>query len=298
MHEGETAETLLSPSPHARRRTRWYAWIAGGCIGMCFLLVIGCALLGGAITGLIYTFANQKEATATASQTLAISGTPTVDVTNEAGSITVEHGTAEQVKIVYHKRVHDVSQNDAQRALNAMVVTVSQTGNTITVNVRSPSVASMEAFGSQHIVDLTLTVPSTTNLQLQLTAGNMHVSDVSGTLTANVQAGNVDVRNVSLADSSSVRIGAGNATFDGSFLDGSSLDVRVATGNIDVALPPNAAIHIAADTAVGDVTISGWPITSTSAGTGASATGDTAARPTGTLTLHADTGRISVEARG
>jgi hypothetical protein len=298
MHEGNTSETLLSPPPRSHHRARWYAWVAGGCIGLCFLLVIGCALLGGAISGLIYTFANQKEATATATQTLAVSGMPTLDVTNAAGSITVERGTAEQVKVVYSKRAHDVSQRDAQRALDAMIVSISQTGNTITVEVRSPTAASMEAFGSQHSVDLTLDVPAVTSLQLRQMAGNVRVSDVSGTLMVNVQAGNVDLRNVSLAGSSSVRLGAGNVTFDGSLQNGSALEMRVATGNVDVALSPNAAVHITADTALGDVTAAGWPITPTHSGTGASANGDTSAKPTSTLAIHVDTGRISVGMRG
>jgi DUF4097 and DUF4098 domain-containing protein YvlB len=294
MREGSTSDTLLSPPPQSRRRGRWYAWVAGGCIGLCFLLVIACALLGGAITGLIYTFANQKEATSTASQTLAVRGMPTLDVTNGAGSITVERGTAEQVKVLYSKRAHDVSQRDAQRALDAMIVSISQNGNTITVEVRSPNVASMEAFGSQHSVDLTLAVPATTSLQLQQMAGNVRVSDVTGALAVNVQAGNVDLRNVSLGSNSSVRLGAGNATFEGSLQNGSALDIRVATGNVDVALPPDAAVHVTADTAMGDVTAAGWPITTTHSGTGASANGDTAAKPTSTLSIHVDTGRIGV----
>ncbi len=298
MHEGTSAETLLPPSPPSHRRARWYAWIVGGCVGLCVLIVIGCALLGGAITGLIYTFTNQKEATATGSQTLAVSGTSTLDVMNVAGSITVERGNADEVKVVYYKRAHDITQGDAQRALNAMVVTISQAGNTISVSVRSPNTASMEAFGSQHTVDITLTVPSTANLRLRLTAGNVRVRDITGTLTSTVQAGNVDLEGLSLSGSNSVRVGAGNVTFDGSLLVGSALDVRVATGNADMKLPSNSAIHITSDTSVGDVTISGWPITPTHAGTGASATGNTAMTPTSTLTIHCDTGRISVLANG
>ncbi|MGZ3680362.1 MAG: DUF4097 family beta strand repeat-containing protein [Ktedonobacterales bacterium] len=294
MHEGNTSETLLSPPPQSHRRARWYAWVAGGCIGLCFLLVIGCALLGGAISGLIYTFANQKEATATASQTLAVSGMPTLDVTNAAGSITVERGTADQVKVVYSKRAHDVSQRDAQRALDDMIVSISQTGNTITVEVKSPTAANMEAFGSQRSVDLTLDVPSATSFQLRQMAGNVHVSDVRGALMVNVQAGNVDLRNVSLIGNSSVRLGAGNVTFDGSLQNGSALDMRVATGNVDVVLPPDAAVHITADTAMGDVTTAGWPITPTRSGSGDSATGDTSAKPTSILNINIYTGRISV----
>ena len=297
MHEDTSPEPVRPPSPHAPR-ARWYAWMAGGCIGLCILLVIGCALLGGAITGLIYTFANQKEATATASQTLAVSGTPTLDVTNTAGSITVEHGRTGEVNVAYTKRAHDISQSDARRALNAIVVTISQAGNTITVNVTSPNTASMEAFRSQHTVDITLTVPSTSNLQLRLMAGRMDVRDVSGTLTSSVQAGNVNLTGVSFAGSNSVRVGAGNVTFNGALLVGSTLDVRVATGNTDVTLPPNAATHIVAVTSMGDVTISGWPITPTHSGAGASATGDTTLKPASTLTIHADTGRINVLANG
>lgn len=298
MHEGHATEALQPPSLRSHRRTRWYAWVAGGCIGMCFLLVIGCALLSGAITGLIYTFANQKEATATASRTLAVSDMPTLDVTNASGSITVERGNVGQVKIVYYKRAHDVSQRDAQRALDAMAVTIGQTGNTITIDVRSPNVASMEAIGSQHTVDLTLIVPSLASLKLRQMVGSVHVSDVSGELTVNVQAGNVDLRNVSLAGSSSVRIGAGDANFDGSLQDGSALDMHVATGNADVTLPPNAAVHITAATAVGNITVAGWSIGSTHSGTGASAAGDTAAKPASILTIHVDTGQISVGIRG
>lgn len=297
MHEDTSPESVLPPPPHARQ-ARWYAWIAGGCISLCILLVIGCALLGGAITGLIYTFANQKEATATASQTLAVSGTPTLDVTNTAGSITVVPGRAGEVQIAYTKRAHDVSQTDARRAVNAIELTISQAGNAITVIVRSPNTASMEAFRGQHTVDITLTLPAASNLQLRLAAGRVDVRDVTGSLTANVQAGNVNLTGVSLADDNTVRVGAGNVTFDGALLVGSTLDVHVATGNTDVTLPPNAATHIAAVTSMGDVTISGWPITPIHSGTGATATGDTTLKPTSTLTIHTDTGRISVLANG
>lgn len=297
MHEGTSPETARPTSPHAPR-ARWYAWIAGGCIGLCILLVIGCALLGGAITGLIYTFANQKEATATASQTLVVGGTPTLDVTNTAGSITVERGRADEVKVVYTKRAHDISQSDARRALNAIAVTINQAGNTITVNVTSPNTASMEAFRSQHTVDITLTVPSTSNLQLQLMAGHLDVRDVSGTLASSVQAGNINLTGVSFVGNNSVRVGAGNVTVDGALQVGSTLDVRVATGNTDVTLPPNAATHIVAVTSVGNVTIAGWSITPIHSGTGATATGDTTLKPTSTLTIHADTGRINVLANG
>lgn len=294
MHEGDATETAQISSLRSHRRARWYAWLGGGCIGMCFLLVIGCALLSGAITGLIYTFANQKEATATASRILAVSDMPKLDVTNAAGSITVERGNAEQVKVVYYKRAHDVTQRDAQRALEAMVVMIGQTGNTITIDVRSPHVAGMEAFGSQHTVDLVLSVPSLASIQLRQMAGSVRVSDIAGTLTINVQAGNVDLRNVSLASSNNIRVGAGNVTFAGSLQNVTALDVRVATGNVDVTLPANAAVHITAVAAVGNVTVAGWSITSTRSGTGASAAGDTTAKPACILTMHVDNGRINV----
>ena len=298
MHERTSPENTPVSPPRSRQRTRWYAWVVGGCIGMCFLLVIGCALLGGAITGLIYTFSNQKEATTTASQTLTVTSAPTLDVTNASGSIMVERGSADEVKIVYSKHAHDVSQGDAQRALDAITVTVGRTGDRIVVSARSSTQTGIEVFGSRQSVDLTLTVPSTTSLVLRLASGSVRVSGTTGTVVADVQAGDVALEGVSLTRNNSLRVDIGNVTFGGSLLDGSALDVRVGTGNVDMTLPTSAATHIAADTSAGDVTISGWPIAPRHSGAGASAAGDTAMNPTSTLTIHADTGQITVQGGG
>ena len=278
-----------------RRGAPWFVWLMGGCLAVVVIAVLVVALIGGLIGGIIYHVANQPTATQQTSQSFSVSGTPTVIVHDSAGTITVMTGAAGQVTAQVTKHARDTSLSAAQRDLASMQVTLTQSGDTITIQTNySYSYTFMNP--QSRSVDLAITVPPTANITASNAAGTITVQGITGQFNITDAAGTIQLSGVTLNDGSRVTDSAGSIQGDLSLASGATVNIQDNAGSIDLRLPASTATHLDARTDAGNITISGWPISVNHTVASASATGDTAAGASGALTIHDNAGSITLTA--
>jgi hypothetical protein len=276
-----------------RRGRHWLAWVAGGCLLMVGLAVLACALVIGALAGLAIHFANFREAQMTMTRTLAVAGMPRIVVDGQAGDVIVVAGPAGTVTVEATRRARAESADIASHAAQNISVDIQQSGATVTVRARGGGDTGV---GRSSAVDLTITVPARSNVDLHADTGNVSVSDVAGMVSITVGVGDARLAGVTLAGASSVDVGTGDVMLGGRLASGAALRVSVDTGDVDVTLPLAAAVTIDAATGLGEVHVPSWPVPVARDGAGASARGETAPNPNGMLTIRVDTGDIGVSA--
>lgn len=300
--------------PERRRRVSLWIPLAGGCLvalgALVALVIVAVAIAGG------IAFNQDWSAQDTTTRTLSVTGTPNLVIEGTAGDIQVVTGGANQVIVQATKHTRDISHAAAQRDLADVTLMVTQSGNTVTVDARQHG----DCFGfcfARRTVDLMVTVPPTTNTAVTLTAGNLDMDSVAGTFNLHLSAGNAHLRDMQLANGSTVDASAGNieltgVTFTGSdairdsagnvILDGTlaphtALDVVVSAGNVVCTLPASTPAHLDATASLGNVTVGGFPVTVERQAASASASGDLSAQPIDTLTMRVSAGSITLTSR-
>lgn len=311
-----------------RRRISGWVPVVGGCLVAIAAVMVLCAVASGIVFGLARNFG-----TASGAQTrnFAVDGPATITVRTSAANVRVVPGKTDQVTVVLDREVRAIDRTRAQHALDAITLDATQAGNNLTINVNEPSSFGLDSFSRS--VDLTITTPAATSLDATLDAGNLNVRGLSGTLAADLSAGNLTLDDMTITDratlqmragnlhasritgavqatvnfgnvtltqatltqNSTIHSDAGNVTIDGSLRSSTSLEVTDNAGNVRVTLPQQTDAHLNATASAGKITVMGWPgISQNSSGPNASATGDLSANPTGTVTLRVDAGNITL----
>jgi DUF4097 and DUF4098 domain-containing protein YvlB len=283
----------MSDQTPRRRSSPWYVWVVGCCLGSLAVAVVGCALVFGVFSGLLLRLGAVQEAQKTSTQLVDVTGVPRVDIENFAGSVHVEPGVSGQVTVQATKHARDNTQDAAQRDLDSIGVSIQSSSDTITVHSAVQGDANL---GPARSVDLLVTVPAQTDVEVQQGAGDVTMRGITGTLSVLLDAGNLDLASVTLTDQSSAQVRAGNVTFGGSLADGAGLTVQVTTGDVSATLPPAAATHIDAMTSSGRVSVSGWQLSSRRTLTLSQIAGDTAAHPTSMIVVRVGTGNVAITA--
>lgn len=288
--------------PYAERRrgtTPTWVKLLGGCLSaMALLLILLTCAAGGLALAYFGAFGGyDTPATAASTQTFHVTGTPTLHITSPAGNIEVLRGEAATVTVEATKYARARSRVDAQDTLRQIIVGMTQSGNTLNVQVSLPGSTGFGfLIGNRH-VDLTVTVPEQTNLTATLNAGDVQVHDITGTVTIHNDAGNLTLDAVRLVGASTLGDHAGNIEVTGALNAGASLEARTNAGNVRVTLPESTAAHLDARTQAGNVDVdSVWPITVSRHVSSATASGDLQPNPSGHLTLTTDAGNITVAA--
>lgn len=289
--------STVTQRPQEPRRTRWGPWVIGGVLGF---VVVGCMLAAvviAALASVLLSAVTGPEATVTTTRVFAVSGTPSLSITNPAGNVTVQVGGDGQVTAQVMKHAQGRTKAISQANADRMVVDLNQSGSTITVTARFDTTG-FDGGTVRRTVDLLVTVPQNANTRVQLGAGNITVRGVSGEMQLVNGAGNVTAENATFSGSSQLKTGAGNVTANFGLAGGSTMDVNVGAGNATLTLPANTPAHVDASTGVGNLTISGWSVSVAHAGpTAYHATGDLNASPTATLTAHVGTGNLTIRSR-
>jgi hypothetical protein len=258
------------------------------------LVVIACVVLTGIFTGIAIKYSHLQSATDTLSQTLTVTGTPTLDIQDSAGQINIHQGTSNtQILVRATRTAHGTSQQEAQQNLSSVEVSVTPSGNSITIGTTmSKNGSILTGFAT---VDLDITTPAHSNVQATADAGTMQLDGVSGVFDLTVDLGDLEMRNVTCGDGSQLRVNAGEAHLSGGLEKGASLSATVNAGDLRLDLPADTSAHLHASTGAGSITISGWAITPTGSNSGMSANGDLGSNAQGTITLRDDTGDITVD---
>lgn len=280
------------------------------------LVALTVALLVFVFTGRLSFFnldfgARTTESVST-SQTFTVGANPTVNLSDTAGTITFQPGADGQVSVTATKRLTDVVVGDAQADLDAMHITFAMKGTTVTI---TGTIDSTAPTSGARAIDFVVLVPAsatisvtagagnisvsgvTGNQQIAATAGNITLSDNRGVLQIDAKAGNVTLSNVTLAGASSLHVAAGNITGTGAVADGAKLTVTADAGNVQLTLPAATPAHLDASVRVGNLTITGWPVSvATQNLTGRVASGNLNADPTATITVTVTAGNITLTA--
>lgn len=278
----------------ARERHRppsYVRWI-GGCLIVFVVLLVLC---GGGTAVLAALTLGRTPATATFDKTFSVGGVPTLVIHGQLGSVHVNAGSAGQVLLHATKRVRVLTHAQAQSELDAITITTNQTGNVVTIEVNNTFAGGPRLFNTQEI-DLNVTTPANTNLNVVERAGSLDATGLTGTLMAEVNAGSVTLDNMTMADGSLLRVNAGSLSVDGALQSHASLTVNVNAGSLDLTLPKNTSAHLDASASAGSVHVNGWDIAQTHEGANVTASGDLNPNPTGAITIHVSAGSATLNA--
>lgn len=284
----ERVAGVLPDGMRQRPRTpRWIRIVAG--VLATIMGVAICALVAVGVIQLVGIRAGDSS-----TRTLALSArTPHVSIQNDAADLHIATTGENSITVRTERWATAITYDQAQQALARMTTEVRQDGDAVTITVRT---AQLHA-GSQELT-LYVTVPQRTDLAVRTDAGHVHVRDITGNLSLETGAGNLNLDDVSLMGASSLRTGSGDIACRCALADAASVTVNADAGNIDLTLPQvtRATLWVVTDT--GNISIaSAWQIEVIGRTAGASANGELAPHPTGTISVQTKSGDVSVQSR-
>ncbi len=233
-------------------------------------------------------------ATITESHEFSVGERAQLDVRNRAGNVTIAKGPAGQVRVVVTKRARGLLGSASEADLERLHVEVTQVGDTVRLTTERGVDWSLF---KQITVDLDITAPELVELDLRLNAGNMRMSDTRGGVRAEVNAGNLDLVDVTIGGASRLSVNAGNLTLRGTLAEDASLDATVNAGNARFAFPVDAGIAVEARTIAGSIHSGVGQIGVSRHFASASASGTLGASRGAKLRATVDAGNLSFEAR-
>lgn len=231
----------------------------------------------------------------TESHEFTTAGAPTIVSRSAAGNLTITPGRDGQVLVQVTKRVRGGMFGQAdERDLDKVRVDVAKDGDRITVDADTRS---LSLLGKQITIDIDITTPPNSTLDLRLAAGNMTIRGTSGLISAKVDAGNMDFTDVTFADHSALTVNAGNLTVQGSLAAGADLDAHIKAGNVRFTLPRETATYLDARAQAGNIHVPDWFVSITRNFATQAAYGPLGANPAGTLTIRVSAGNITLQGR-
>ena len=298
--------------PPQRGRSPW-AWVG---ISVVILVVI----FGGLATASVL-LTHQVSAT----KTFAVGAQPKLVLTTSSGDVHIVSGAANQISVVAHMQVFLGDNSPIPVQYN-----LSSDGNTLTVNADERDGFTF-GFSFNRGVDLDVTVPSQTALnvrdssgditsqgvtgQMSLTtssgdvttdggsghvslttsSGDIKASNISGEMTLSTSSGDVTADNASASGNSSFQTSSGDITYRGSLAANGNYSFQDSSGDIDLTLPGDATFQVVqASTDSGDIDSDflGVNILHNSSDSGAIASGFVGNAPYAKITLRTSSGDI------
>jgi putative adhesin len=276
----------------SRRGSRWFVWLIGCILGILLLALLACALIGGLVMGIAIKLANEVTASSTTTQTFTVSDIPALDIHNASGNVQVRRGMSGIVTLQITRTARDASQSTAQANLDKIAVHTTQTGDRIAIATDFQDVG---FFASSSTVNLLITVPPSTNIAADVTAGGVQIDSITGQIEITSGAGNVALQDVVLADGSQLHVATGSVTVRGALAVNAAIDITLSTGDVTLQLAANTTSRLDARTNVGAIQVNGWALQPTSInGVGAVVNGTLGAQAAGTIRIRVDTGDITV----
>lgn len=188
-------------------------------------------------------------------QTFEVGAAPKLEIESFAGRVTVRAGEDGTVRVVATKRA-------AGRAhVEQIVVEMEEHDDGVTITVSKPLAVSNAS------VDLEITAPADTELDLQTGAGDVTVDGLAGAAAVDTGAGNVRIDgpgrrkvhtgagNVSVQGAAAevdLSTGAGNLDYDGSPVG--MCQFETGAGNIRLKVPDGLSAEVDLTTGIGEVT--------------------------------------------
>lgn len=159
-----------------------------------------------------------ESATASASETqgVVVTGTPSVTLSNFAGAVTVRDGEADRVVANLTKLSHHPDADQAQADVNGINMSISQANNDVDIRIEGPREGDSLSLGA--MAEVELLVPPGSEVALTLGSGAIEVVEPSGDIQVELGEGNVTFRMP--ADASfTVDIAGGEAKLESDFAE-------------------------------------------------------------------------------
>lgn len=194
-------------------------------------------------------------------QTFVVTSTPKLVVNATNGNVRIHAGNSENVVVSARERGFDFSNE------NNVPVKTEQSGNTIDVSTSG----NYGSFPGSGRVDLDITVPATSSLEIHTTSGGINLEGVNGevtlatnsgdikginlngTFTVNTGSGDVELRQTVLQGQSSFVTSSGDVDIQGGLDPQGNYQFQTGSGNVDLKLPDDAAFHLDASSSSGEI---------------------------------------------
>ncbi|MHB0874840.1 MAG: DUF4097 family beta strand repeat-containing protein [Anaerolineae bacterium] len=217
------------------------------------------------------------EATNSLSQQFTVGSRPLVVVDSEVGTVHVSAGTTGVVSVQAEVHARARSDSEAMALLTETAFDASGDEERVNITVDVP-----DSSGGRGNVDveLTITVPAGTSVQVRNLVGDVSVKGVSGTAAVSTNVGNVE--------------------WVGALPESGAVTLTTGVGNVRCEMPEDSAFHLDAGTGTGELH-SDFAVPSGEAPDsgllGDTVRGDYGANPQVTVELHTDVGEISIVSR-
>lgn len=245
---------------------------------LCCCLAVAGLLLTGALAVPWSTVTSARvEATEKIEKTFEVSAPTTLSVNVNVGDVSIQTGDGAEVRIYAVKHAWGRDRQQAQEYLDDFEIQISQPG-TGEVSIEAETPRKLRTIGRAPSVDLEITVPRKTDLDLTTNVGKIEVTGVQGTFDIRANVGDVTLRDV--------------------YFEGDSL-VRSDVGNLELRLPADSAFAFSAESNVGDVRVD-FDVQNRRAEekvVGESIEGEIGASPAVYVELKSNTGNIRIRKR-
>ena len=170
-------------------------------------------------------------------ETFEVGESAYLEISNFAGNVTVRAGQDNLIRVVATKRASSSS------ALNDVAVSMSEQGDRVVVRTKKT-----DNWPSAR-VDLEITAPAGTELDLNTGAGNLAFRDMTGSIRAHSGAGDVDARGA--AGPIQLGTGAGSVRYEGT--PSGTCRFETGAGDINLRLPANPDVRVDVGTGLGSI---------------------------------------------
>jgi hypothetical protein len=224
------------------------------------VLVLACAVACLGVVGVIAYFdtdvGDRAQVRETIVSEVAVESPATLTVHNPAGTVTIRTGPQDdRIVVEATKEADSVFGRQAERLADQVDVQIEGEGSEARVEVALPE-ASGIGFAR---VNLVITVPEETHLDVVNEAGHVQIQGTKGDIRVRSEAGNLRIEDVTVAHNCDVMNAAGSISFEGELPEpgagGEPWEVVLKTeaGNIDVAVPADSRFTLDAESEAGSV---------------------------------------------
>lgn len=281
-----------------RNRTIWVVLALTAAAVACCCLVMASALIWRDVAqGNNWLGIGRTEAIAQIEQALVVQEPVRLGVSVPLGDVTVKAETGPRVVVRATKRAWAGNTTEAARILDGIDVRIEQAGNRVQVTATGlTEVAGGRGLTRSPTVDVAITVPRQTAVEIASSVGRVAVTGTQGDVVIEADVGQVTLTDVAPAETLDVRSRVASIEQRGALVPAATYRLASDVGRIAVGLPQDAAFNIEARSDVGNVDV-GFELVGRSGRVGfvgREVRGEVGSRPTTHLVLVSRVGDISV----
>jgi hypothetical protein len=190
-----------------------------------------------AIIGIFLRRNRQRQRKEEELRIFAVDGTANLILHNQAGTIRVVPGRSDSVEV----RATKVSYGRFIGPENIQI-DYEQQGDMITVKSRQRR--NRMAWGGQERVDYLILLPQKCDVRIQQNAGAIEIEGIEGQINASMNAGPIQLKQVTLVGYSEITVNAGAVSFNGRLSAGGRNALKSNVGAVNITLPADTAFTL------------------------------------------------------